>query len=87
MKDELSLAGETEDVQAVKAKIMKLFKDIVSTCLTIHFKLYFCEYNPRIVYFCNYLTRGNGKQCDINDVKHTFVLLTSDENFLFSSDW
>ena len=31
MKDELSLAGETEDVQAVKAKIMKLFKDIVST--------------------------------------------------------
>ena len=30
MKDELSLAGETEDVQAVKAKIMKLFKDIVS---------------------------------------------------------
>ena len=46
MKDELSLAGETEDVQAVKAKIMKLFKDIVSTLVTlpIHFKLYFCVF-------------------------------------------
>ena len=30
MKDELSVAGETEGVQAVKAKIMKVFKDIVS---------------------------------------------------------
>lgn len=29
-KDELSVAGETEGVQAVKGKIMKLFKDIVS---------------------------------------------------------
>ena len=33
MKDELSVAGETEGVQAVKAKIMKVFKDIVSTLL------------------------------------------------------
>ena len=30
MKDELSVAGETEGVQAVKAEIMKMFKDIVS---------------------------------------------------------
>ena len=45
MKDELSLAGETEDVLAVKAEIMKLFKDIVS----IHV-LYFCKYNPRVVF-------------------------------------
>ena len=30
MKDELSVAGETEGVQAVKAKILKIFKDIVS---------------------------------------------------------
>ena len=30
MKDELSVAGETEGVGMVKAKIMKMFKDIVS---------------------------------------------------------
>lgn len=30
MKDEISVAGETEGVQAVKSKIMKMFKDIVS---------------------------------------------------------
>jgi len=35
MKDELSLAGETEDVQAVKAKIMKLFKDIERKASTV----------------------------------------------------
>ena len=54
MKDELSLAGETEDVQAVKAKIMKLFKDIVSTSVT---------YTLQIVFLCisANITRGNGK--------------------------
>ena len=53
MKDELSLAGETEDVQAVKAKIMKLFKDIVSTSVT---------YTLQIVFLCisANITRGNG---------------------------
>merc|ERR1719192_2506378 len=35
MKDELSLAGETEDVQAVKAQIMKLFKDIERKASTV----------------------------------------------------
>ena len=30
MKDEISVAGETEGVQAAKTKIMDLFKDIVS---------------------------------------------------------
>ena len=30
MKDEISVAGETDGVQIVKAKIMELFKDIVS---------------------------------------------------------
>ena len=30
MKDEISVAGETEGVQSVKAKIMELYKDIVS---------------------------------------------------------
>lgn len=33
MKDDITLAGETEGVQAVKAKIMKMFKDIVSIFL------------------------------------------------------
>ena len=36
MKDEISVAGETEGVQSVKAKIMELFKDIVS------YTFYFC---------------------------------------------
>ena len=35
MKDEISVAGETEGVQSVKNKIMDLFKDIVSS-------IYFC---------------------------------------------
>lgn len=43
MKDELSLAGETEDVQAVKAKIMKLFKDIVSTSVTYTLQIVFLQ--------------------------------------------
>ena len=30
VKDEISVAGETEGVQAVKSKIMKMYKDIVS---------------------------------------------------------
>ena len=33
MKDEISVAGETEGVQSVKNKIMDLFKDIVSFLL------------------------------------------------------
>ena len=36
MKDEISVAGETEGVQSVKNKIMDLFKDIVSSTF------YFC---------------------------------------------
>ena len=36
MKDEISVAGETEGVQSVKNKIMDLFKDIVSS------SFYFC---------------------------------------------
>merc|ERR1719211_737972 len=35
MKDELSVAGETEGVQAVKAKILELFKDIERKCSTV----------------------------------------------------
>merc|ERR1712008_14494 len=32
MKDEISVAGETEGVQSAKAKIMELFKDIEKKC-------------------------------------------------------
>lgn len=39
-KDELSVAGETEGVQAVKGKIMKLFKDIVSLLKEIRLCLF-----------------------------------------------
>merc|ERR1711981_28140 len=35
MKDELSVAGETEGVQAVKAEIMKMFKDIERKASTV----------------------------------------------------
>jgi len=35
MKDEIPLAGETEGVQAAKAKIMELFKDIEKKCSTV----------------------------------------------------
>merc|ERR1719412_2365659 len=35
MKDELSVAGETEGVQAVKAEIMKMFKDIERNASTV----------------------------------------------------
>ena len=41
MKDELSVAGETEGVQAVKAKILKIFKDIVSYYFTTLFLVQF----------------------------------------------
>merc|ERR1712223_953606 len=35
MKDEISVAGETDGVQIVKAKIMELFKDIERKCSTV----------------------------------------------------
>jgi len=35
MKDEISVAGETEGVQAAKTKIMELFKDIERKCSTV----------------------------------------------------
>merc|ERR1712127_1142533 len=35
MKDEISVAGETEGVQSVKNKIMELFKDIEKKCSTV----------------------------------------------------
>jgi len=35
MKDEISVAGETEGVQATKAKIMELFKEIEKKCSTV----------------------------------------------------
>jgi len=35
MKDEISVAGETDGVQTVKAKIMELFKDIERKCSTV----------------------------------------------------
>jgi len=35
MKDEISVAGETEGVQAVKAKIMKTYKDVERKCTTV----------------------------------------------------
>ena len=57
MKDELSLAGETEDVQAVKAKIMKLFKDIVSTSVTYTLQIVFL---PSGLCISANITRGNG---------------------------
>ena len=40
MKDEISVAGETEGVQAAKAKIMELFKDIVSAISFYPFSLF-----------------------------------------------
>ena len=40
MKDEISVAGETEGVQSAKAKIMELFKDIVSAISFFPFSLY-----------------------------------------------
>jgi len=35
VKDEISVAGETEGVQAVKSKIMKMYKDIERKCTTV----------------------------------------------------
>ena len=40
MKDEISVAGETEGVQSAKAKIMELFKDIVSSISFYPFSLF-----------------------------------------------
>ena len=40
MKDEISVAGETEGVQSAKAKIMELFKDIVSAISFYPFSLF-----------------------------------------------
>ena len=49
MKDELSVAGETEGVGMVKAKIMKMFKDIVSWSFFIFVR--FCRSNDVKQYF------------------------------------
>ena len=46
MKDEISVAGETEGVQSVKAKIMELFKDIVS------YTFYFCTLFSMVLMGC-----------------------------------